>query len=54
MNDKQAEQGINTKLDKLVNTYKRLFNLCYDALDAKADQADRDKLREVLKELVSR
>lgn len=59
MNDKQpqdkaAAQSLTAKFDMLATTYKRIFNLCYDALDAKADQEDRDKLREVLKELISR
>lgn len=57
MKDTQAADTADTVLaqfDKLTSTYTRLFNLCYDALAPGKTQAERNALRDALKEYIDK
>lgn len=41
---------VTNQLDQLINTYNEMFKRCYDALDPKATQAERNQLRDALSE----
>lgn len=46
----QTAQSVLAQFDKLNSTYTRLFNVCYDALGPGKTQAERNKVRDALKE----
>lgn len=40
------------KFNELTATYRKLFNLCYDALAPGKSQTERNELRQTLKEII--
>jgi hypothetical protein len=49
----QSANAVIAEVDALERSFKRVINRCYDALAPGKSQADRDKLREALKELIN-
>lgn len=54
MKDTQTADTVLAQFDKLTSTYTRLFNLCFDALAPGKTQADRNVLRDALKEFIDK
>lgn len=54
MKDTQTADTVLAQFDKLTSTYTRLFNLCFDALAPGKTQAERNVLRDALKEFIDK
>jgi hypothetical protein len=51
--DKFYATDVETRIESLIESYRKLLQRCHEALDAGADQADRDALRKALTKLIS-
>jgi hypothetical protein len=49
---KQTATKVMAAFDNLTKTYVQLFNLCYDALGPGKTQAERNRVRDAIKEYI--
>jgi phosphoribosyl-dephospho-CoA transferase len=49
---KQTAERVMAQFDQLTKTYVKLFNLCYDALGPGKTQAERNRVRDAIKEYI--
>lgn len=48
-----TERTITNQLDDLLDSYRTLLKVCYDALDESVDQAQRDSIRKQIESFVT-
>ena len=49
----KPETSFVDELDKLLESYRELLKVCYDALDESVDQTQRDSIRKQIESFVA-